>query len=179
MIFSNLIIVTVTGLAVFFDLRVRRIPNGLVLFGLGAGLILNLYRGSNEFSYSVIGFFAGIGILIVPFLLGWLGAGDVKYFAVIGAILGVKLLPRVLFYASVVSGVMAVGYVLVGHCRIGILKTAWTECKIAALTFGHVLPGSVSVRVSQGSHSLPWGVALSAGTILAYFVDREGYWAGF
>ncbi len=149
------------------------------MFGLGAGLILNSYRSPSEFSYSLIGFFFGIGILVVPFLFGWIGAGDVKYLGAIGAMLGVKLLPRVLFYASLVSGLMAVTLVLAGHCRISFSKRVWTECKIAALTCGRVLPDNVSVRVSQGGHSLPWGVALTVGTLLAYFVDHEGYWAGF
>ncbi len=179
MILFDLIILTVTGLSVFFDLRVRRIPNWLILFGLGAGLILNFHRNASEFSNSVVGFFIGIGIFIVPFLLGWMGAGDVKYSGMIGAILGVKLLPRVLFYASVVAGLMAIVSILVGRCRTSSLKTAWTECKITALTFGHLLPETVAMRVAQGGYSLPWGVALGAGTILAYFVDREGHWAGF
>jgi len=126
-----------------------------------------------------MGFFIGVGTFIVPFSLGWMGAGDVKYSGVIGALLGVKLLSRVLFYASVVAGIMAIGSVLVGRCRISVLKTAWTECKIAVLTFGHLLPETVTMRVSRGGYSLPWGVALGAGTILAYFVDRDGHWAGF
>jgi prepilin peptidase CpaA len=179
LILSNLIVVTVTSLAVFFDLRGRRIPNWLILFGLGAGLILNLYRGPGPFAYSVMGFFIGIGTLIVPFLLGWIGAGDVKYAGMIGAILGIRLLLRALFYASLVSGVLAVACVFIGNFRLGVLKTAWTECKTAVLTLGHVLPESVRTRLSHGGQSLPWGVALGAGTILAYFVDREGYWAGF
>ena len=179
MFLFDLIVVTVTSLSVFFDLRVRRIPNWLILFGLGAGLIVNFHRSPSGFSYSVMGFFIGVGTFIVPFSLGWMGAGDVKYSGVIGALLGVKLLPRVLFYASVVAGIMAIGSVLVCRCRISVLKTAWTECKIAALTFGHLLPETVTMRVSRGGYSLPWGVALGAGTILAYFVDREGRWAGF
>jgi prepilin peptidase CpaA len=179
LIVFDLIVVTVTSLSVFFDLRVRRIPNWLILFGLGAGLILNLYRGTSQFSYSAIGFFGGIGIFIIPFSLGWIGAGDVKYFGVIGALLGVKWLPRVLFYSAIAAGIIAIGAVLVGRCRLGFLKSAWIECKIAALSFGRILPETVNTRVSKGAYSLPWGVALSVGTILAYFVDPVGYWAGF
>jgi prepilin peptidase CpaA len=179
LILFDLIIVTVTSLAVFFDLRVRRIPNWLILFGLGAGLILNFHRGLSGLSYSVIGFFIGVGAFIVPFSLGWIGAGDVKYSGVIGAMLGIKLLPRVLFYASVAAGIMAIASVLVGRCQLGSFKTAWYESKIAVLSFGQVLPDAVNVRVSKGASSLPWGVALGAGTILAYFIDRQGYWAGF
>jgi prepilin peptidase CpaA len=140
LIVFDLILVVVTSLSVFFDLRVRRIPNWLILFGLGAGLILNLYRGTSEFSYSAIGFLGGIGIFIIPFSLGWIGAGDVKYFGVIGALLGVKWLPRVLFYSTMAAGIIAVGAVLVGRCRLGFSKAAWIECKIAALSLGRILP---------------------------------------
>ena len=179
MIVFDLVIVTVTSLTVFFDLRVRRIPNWLILFGLGAGLILNLYRGTSQFSYSAMGFLAGIGIFLVPFALGWLGAGDVKYCGVIGALLGVKWLPRILFYSAMAAGIIAIGAVLIGRCRRGFLKSAWIEYKIAALSFGRILPETVSMRVARGEYSLPWGVALSIGTMLAYFVDPVGYWAGF
>jgi prepilin peptidase CpaA len=175
----DLIIVAVTSLAVFFDLRVRRIPNWLILFGLGAGLILNLYGGTSQFIYSILGFFIGVGVFVVPFSLGWIGAGDVKYFGVIGAMLGMKWIPRVVFYSAVVAGIMALGAALIGHCRIGFLKTAWYECKIAVLSFGQILPEGVNVRVSEGAYSLPWGVALSLGTILAYFIDPAGQWVGF
>ena len=169
----------VTSLTVFFDLRVRRIPNWLVLFGLGAGLILNLYRGTSQFSYSAIGFFGGIGILFVPFALGWIGAGDVKYCGVIGALLGVRWLPRVLFYSVMAAGTIAIGAVLIGRYQRGFLKSAWSEWKIAALSFGEILPEPVTMRVAEGAFSLPWGVALSVGTILAYFADPQGYGAGF
>ncbi|MGH8545502.1 MAG: prepilin peptidase, partial [Gammaproteobacteria bacterium] len=85
----DLSIIIVTGLAVFFDLTVRRIPNWLILFGLTSALLLNAMHGLGPFTHSVLGFFAGIAVLIFPFALGWLGAGDVKYFAVVGAFLGV------------------------------------------------------------------------------------------
>jgi prepilin peptidase CpaA len=175
----DLVVVTVTSLSVFFDLRVRRIPNWLILFGLGSGLILNLYRGPSQFSYSAIGFLVAVGTFIIPFALGWIGAGDVKLCGVIGAMLGVKWLPRVLFYSALAAGIMAMGSVLVGRFRLGFFKSAWIECKIAALSFGRILPENVNMRVSKGAYSLPLGVALSVGTILAYFVDPVGHWAGF
>lgn len=177
--FFDFILITVAGLAAFFDLSVRKIPNWLILFGLGAGLILNLYGGISQFIYSILGFFIGIGVFVVPFLLGWMGAGDVKYFGVIGAMLGMNWLPRVVFYSTVVAGIMAIGAALLGNCRIGFFKTAWYECKIAVLSFGQILPEGVNVRVSKGAYSLPWGIALSLGTILAYFIDPAGQWAGF
>jgi prepilin peptidase CpaA len=175
----DLIIVAVTSLSVFFDLRVRRIPNWLILFGLVAGFILNVHQGPSRFYYSIIGFLVGVASLIVPFSLGWLGAGDVKYFGVIGAMLGLDLLPRVFFYSAAVAGAMAIMSVLMGRYNLNVLKSAWTEWKIAALSLGYIVPETVNMRVSNGAHALPWGVALGLGTILAHFVDRHGYWAGF
>ena len=133
----------------------------------------------SDFSYSAIGFLVGLGIFIIPFSLGWIGAGDVKLCGVIGAMLGVKWLPRVLLYSAMTAGMIALASVLVGRYRPGFVKSAWIECKIAALSFGRILPESVNMRVSKGAYSLPLGVALSFGTLLAYFVDPAGRWAGY
>ena len=100
-----------TVLSVFFDLTVRRIPNWIIAFGLAGGLLLNASQGFAQFSHSLLGFIGGIAVFIVPFALGWMGAGDVKYFGVVGALLGVEWLPRVLFYSILTAGVLAVAYV--------------------------------------------------------------------
>ncbi|HXV79548.1 MAG TPA: prepilin peptidase, partial [Candidatus Binatia bacterium] len=122
---------------------------------------------------------AGIAVFIVPFALGWMGAGDVKYFGVVGALLGVEWLPRVLFYSIVVAGVIAVGYVAIGHFNSGRFKDVWTDCKLAIISLGRVLPDSIGKRTAKGADSVPWGVAIGAGTIVAYYFDPTGRWAGF
>jgi hypothetical protein len=33
--------------------------------------------------------------------------------------------------------------------------------------------------LQAGAYSVPWGVAIGAGTIIAYYVDPLGRWAGF
>jgi len=163
----------------FFDVKQRRIPNWLILLGLVVGFSLNGSRGLNAFYLSLLGFVLGIGVFIIPFALGWLGAGDVKYLGVIGALLGPTLLPRVLWYSVVTAGSIAFLYFIIGRVNSGFLRTAWDDCWVALLTFGRVLPNSISARVSKGAHTVPWGVALGAGTILAYYVDSTGRWAGF
>ncbi len=59
-----------------------------------------------------LGIVVGIAVLILPFALGWIGAGDVKFFGVVGALLGVSWLPRVFFYSALVAGVIAIGYLV-------------------------------------------------------------------
>ena len=168
-----------TVLSVFFDLTVRRIPNWIIAFGLMDGFLLNGTQGLVPFTHSLLGFIVGIAVFIVPFALGWMGAGDVKYFAVVGALLGVGSLPRVLFYSILVAGVFAVGYAAIGHFNSEFFKDAWIDCKVAILSFGRVLPDSIGKRTAKGADSVPWGVAIGAGTIVAYYFDPTGRWAGF
>jgi Flp pilus assembly protein protease CpaA len=175
----DLSIFLVTVLSVFFDLTVRRIPNWIIAFGLAGGLLLNASQGFGQFSQSLLGFIGGIAVFIVPFALGWMGAGDVKYFGVVGALLGVGWLPRVLFYSIVAAGVLAVVCVAVGRFNSGWFQNAWTDCKLVLLSFGRVLPDSISKRTAKGADSVPWAVAIGAGTLVAYYVDPTGRWAGF
>jgi len=169
----------VTGLSVFFDLTVRRIPNCIIAFGLAGGLLLHASQGFAQFSQSLLGFIGGIAIFIIPFALGWMGAGDVKYFGVVGALLGVEWLPRVLFYSILVAGVLAVSCVAVRHLESRFLKDTWTDCKLIIFSFGRMLPDSIGKRTAKGADSVPWGVAIGAGTLVAYYFDSTGRWAGF
>jgi prepilin peptidase CpaA len=172
-------ILLVTFLSVFFDLAVRRIPNWIIAFGLLGGFLVHGTQGLGPFVYSLLGFIVGIAVFIVPFALGWMGAGDVKYFGVVGALLGVEWLPRVLFYSILSAGFFSVGYVAIGRFNSGFLKDAWTDCKLAILSLGRVLPESIGKRTAKGADSVPWGVAIGAGTLVAYYLDPTGQWAGF
>jgi len=178
-VLSDAVIIVVSGLSGFFDLSIRKIPNWLIALGLASGVILNAFQGSGSLNQSILGFIVGIAVLIVPFALGWIGAGDVKFFGVIGALLGVSLLPRVFFYSALVAGIIALGYLAFGLASLSRFKAFWMDIKTALLTFGHVLPDPVHVRTKASGGSVPWGVAFAAGTIIAYYADPTGRWAGF
>jgi prepilin peptidase CpaA len=152
----------VIGGAAFFDIKERRIPNWIILFALTVGLLLGAFQSSTQFIFSVTGFGAGILALTIPFALGWMGAGDVKFFAAVGALLGYKTLPRIFFYSCIVAGVLALIAMALGQIR--------------QISFKHLLN---STAVNSGRYSVPWGVAIGAGTIMAYYLDPSGTWAGF
>jgi prepilin peptidase CpaA len=177
--FLDPVIFFVSGLSVFFDLRIRRIPNWLIIVGLICGVVLNAFQGAGHLFQSIAGFAVGIGVLILPFAFGWVGAGDVKYFGVVGTLLGVSLLPRVFFYSALVAGLIAVGYLGFGLARISRFKQTWLDLKVAVLSMGQVLPDPVQKRTREHGDSVPWGVAFAAGTIIAYYLDPSGRWAGF
>jgi prepilin peptidase CpaA len=173
----NLTLVATIIAAGFFDIKERRIPNWVILLGLVAGLVLGSFQGSTQLLISVAGFVAGIAALLIPFAFGWMGAGDVKLFAAVGALLGYSWLPRVFFYSCVVAGGIALLALGLGYARQVSFKNTWTDCKFMFLTMRIGLPRSI--RVDSGAYSVPWGVAIGAGTIMAYYFDPTGTWAGF
>lgn len=140
--------------------------------------MLNALQGSSHLVQSIAGFAVGIAVLILPFAFGWMGAGDVKYFGVVGALLGASWLPRVFFYSALVAGLIAIGYLGLGLVRLSRFKQSWLDIKVAILSMGQVLPKPVQ-RTREHGDSVPWGVAFAAGTIIAYYVDPNGQWAGF
>lgn len=168
-----------SGLSAFFDYKIRRIPNWLIAAGLFCGVTLNAIQGASFLFASIAGFLVGIAVLLLPFALGWIGAGDVKYFGVVGSLLGISWLPRVFFYSALVAGVIAVGYLAAGLASFTRFKAFWVDIKNAVFSLGQVLPDPVYVRSHEGGGSVPWGVAFAAGTIIAYYVDPSGQWAGF
>jgi prepilin peptidase CpaA len=171
-------ILLISGLSAFFDLKIRKIPNWLIASGLLCGVVVNALEGYTFLFASVSGFLVGVGVLVFPFAMGWIGAGDVKFFGVVGALVGISLLPRVFFYSALVAGVIAIAYLAAGLASTSCLKALWVDLKSTFLTLGRVLPEPVHVS-SRGKGSVPWGVAFAAGTMIAYYLDSTGQWAGF
>lgn len=76
------------GLAVAWDVWQRRIPNGLVLVYGTLGLGLAAAGGLQGLGRAAAGASEGLALLCIPFALGFVGGGDAKFFAAVGAYLG-------------------------------------------------------------------------------------------
>lgn len=104
---------------VYNDLRHRRVPNALIVFGfaaqllwLSAGLLVPGWAYPPRWSgwlMALLGFLAA-----VPFLPLWsrrlMGAGDIKAIAVLGLLLGLPPLLAILVLASLLAGLHALLY---------------------------------------------------------------------
>lgn len=85
-------VVVATLAAASTDVRSRRIPNWLTVPIFVLGLLYHtLVGGLAGLGNSLAGFAVGLGLLLVPWLLGGGGAGDVKLMAAVGAWFGPKL----------------------------------------------------------------------------------------
>lgn len=113
-------VVIFTLVALVCDLRTRRLPNWLTVPGLAAGLGYHFVTGGwHGLLLSIAGFATGFSILLVLWLMGGSGAGDVKLMGALGAWLG-ALMTVYVFVASVVFvGVLAMGTMMVQTFRRG------------------------------------------------------------
>ena len=75
----------------FTDLKSHRIPNFLTLPGMMLALTLYSFASGFEgFLFSLTGVAVGIGIFLIPYLSGGMGAGDAKLMGAVGGFLGAK-----------------------------------------------------------------------------------------
>ncbi len=149
------LLVPVAAAGSYFDLRYRRIPNWLTAAGVVAGLAVNAAGG--RLWPAVGGMLAGFVVLLVPYLFGGLGAGDVKLLTAFGAILG----------PSVLRGTV-IGVILGG---LGALWLIAREGKLLSLARGTLafLAGGTVPRPHVRS-TLPYAVFLSAGMVIGGFI---------
>ncbi|HHY11420.1 MAG TPA: prepilin peptidase [Firmicutes bacterium] len=99
---------TGTGLCAMYDLRTGRIPNKITFSCILAGIVINTWsHGFAGMRDSLHGFAVGILLLIIPFALGGMGAGDVKMLAAVGAINGSRFVFHVFLYGAVAGGVLS------------------------------------------------------------------------
>src|SRR5207237_1849594 len=92
-IINSVLLIPLAVVITYYDARYRRIPNPFVLATLIAGLSINALA---DHWHRVVGSLEGcalaFALMFVMLVFGATGAGDVKFFASIGAVLGVRLL---------------------------------------------------------------------------------------
>lgn len=150
------------------DVKTRRIPNYLTLGGALAGLVFQaLSYGWWGLQDGLLGLILGFSLLIIPYILGGMGAGDVKALAALGAWLGPAKTFQLFLYMALAGGVLALAVLLWKGLLWGKLRQLWTYAVNLVLCrpFGLERPPSPALP-TQG---IPYGVAMALG-MLALFV---------
>ena len=177
----------VLAVAMFTDLRTRRIPNWLVFPFLLAGIVVSPWRhdwGGNSQSKSIgwhgLGQFGwhglgqsfaglGLGLLIFGFFfwLGGMGGGDVKLCAAIGAWIGPMQMFWALFYTSLAGGVMVLCWIAYRKVlRVLFLKAGDQIFHRKRNELNRKPEASLADLLKR---KMPYEPAIAVGTLMSFF----------
>ncbi|MGM0501112.1 MAG: A24 family peptidase [Bacillota bacterium] len=152
----DLILGLILVIPLYLDLKKGIIPNWFILLLTSAGLIINLYlRGLSGLLYSISGFGLGLFLFLLPFILGGLGAGDVKLVAAIGAVKGARFIFLDVLIIAVIGGLLAV-LKLIRENNLGKITDLINK-------FIYRLPLD-DLSQKKSSNVFPYGVAIVIGT---------------
>ena len=91
------------------DLRTRRVPNPLTMGIAAIGLTFAATRLSDlTIAAAALGFSVGLGLMLLPYLFGAMGGGDLKLFAALGTFLGPRPTLQAFLYTLLAGGILAV-----------------------------------------------------------------------
>ncbi len=99
----------------FIDLKTQEIPDGLVLFGLIAGILFTfLFNFQSSILSGLIGFVLGGGLFLLIAIAskGGMGGGDIKLMAVLGLWLGWQGILVISLFSFLIGAVISVTLLL-------------------------------------------------------------------
>ncbi len=162
--------------AAVIDLRVQKIPNLLTYPAMAVALgCHSALHGWDGLLFSAGGLVVGMAIFFVPYLMGWMGAGDAKLMGAAGAALGIKGVIIASLLTAVIGGVYAIVLLLIWrrYCAGMIARWAMT-LKTFALT-AQFVPVPVPEGEDERKPRLCYGVAIALGTMLYVLLEMGGY----
>jgi leader peptidase (prepilin peptidase)/N-methyltransferase len=148
---SALVVIT------FIDLEHQIIPDEISLSGIVTGFALSFVLNGHTWLNSLFGILLGGGsLLLVAYVYHWLtgkegmGGGDIKLLAMMGAFLGWKAVPFIIFASSLIGS-------LVG---ISIMMFQKKDSKLA-IPFGPYLAFGAVLYIFYGKPLIQWYLGLS------------------
>ncbi len=147
----------------YTDWRFLRIPNAFTYPAMLVGVLFGVIEGipGDLFAHGLVDHVAALILAFAisyPFYAaGGLKAGDAKLLMAIGALRGINFLLFAAVYGALIGGVLAVGFILRR-------KLARPAAGAAPNTLAGIMKSSI-----------PYGVALGIGGLLALALEAAGY----
>jgi prepilin peptidase CpaA len=123
---AQIAVLTTAVLACIWDLRTRRIPNALTFGAAAAAFVFHFSTGgTSALAFGVSGWLVGTALLFALFVLGGMGAGDLKLLGALGAWLGPADALWLVLFSGMAGGVMALVVGMVNGCLAKSWSNVW------------------------------------------------------
>jgi len=154
--------------AVASDVRFHRIPNRLTLPALLGALLASSWVGATSSPLeAAMGAALGFALLVGPYALGGMGAGDVKALMVLGAWIGPKALLGATAWAVIAGGVFGL-VMLTLRGEFGAFARRWGRMLLNMLMLRRVAyepPAAGSIAAG----GIPFAAAIAIGVAAQWY----------
>jgi len=146
------------------DLRFRKIPNLLTYPMIALSLIYyGATGGLKGLAFSTAGLAVGMAVLMIFYLAGGMGAGDVKLMGAVGAALGPRAAFEAFLVTAIVGGIYSVCLIVVRRGQGGARVGRWISMVRLLATTGVLI--DVPGQEHDEEPRLSYGVAIAFGTL--------------
>jgi len=171
-----LLAIALSALVVLSDVYARRVPNKWLVVTLSVAILASLLQwaiGDKAAAWpSLPGFATGLVVMLPFYAIRWMGAGDVKFLATLGFLLGVRALLPIWIIGCLMTGVHAVCVLLFRLPRIAYAP--------GVSTMRHHLHASPlwrrSLHARQGRVGLPHAAYLGIAAIVTVLTPELLHW---
>jgi len=181
--FAFFVTAVVALVAALIDLRRFRVPNVLTFPLCISGLVFHaVVNGLSGLQHSAAGIAVGLVTLLLFYVLGVMGAGDVKLLAAIGAWIGAPHIVYVFGVAGIVAGIHSL-VVLAWQRRLHEIPAMFQVAMIQMLTLGRHLARTDSATVpstvqrpDRHRYVMPFAAMIAIGVLLVAFREFGSQW---
>ncbi|WP_349409451.1 prepilin peptidase [Pseudalkalibacillus sp. SCS-8] len=160
----NVILLIVLAICVITDLKSRLIYNKVIFPALLLSILLHIFfDGLSGLGFSLLGFLVGFSILLIPYFLGGMGAGDVKLLALIGAAKGPMFVLHTSIYMALIGGVLALFILIFSGGAFKRFKY-YVYCLFVRKN-GVYVPFALTKESMKKTY--PYGVAIAGGAVIS------------
>ncbi len=154
------------GIAICLDMRWNRIPNWLTVPACLTGILYHVWSNglAEGLLFSLQGLVTGFAILLIPFLLGGMGGGDVKLLAALGSWIGTSGVFNLFLYGALAGGIIAL--IIVAK------RSGFKGIKNVVLGIFLDFIARHKPQIDKKNRGLPYSIPLAAGYATYVLIGR-------
>ena len=172
--FQIIFLFTLLISAAVIDFRIQKIPNMIVYPSMLIALISNWFlNGMGGLLFSAGGIAIGTALLIIPYLMGGMGAGDAKLMGAIGGFLGAKGVLYAFVLTAVAGGIYALIMIVVCRAKFQGFSRRLLNTFISFLLTRQYVPDTQ--EIVDNRPKLCYGLPIAIGTGVFIVLETIGY----
>ena len=172
-LFPAVIVLLASIVAAFTDVWKFKVYNILTIPLLVSGLLYNgVVGGWMGLANSILGLSFGFVILLLFYLIGGMGAGDVKLMAAIGAWLGMPLIFYVFIASAIAGGIYAILLMIFTSGVQDMMTNMYIMLHRMKIFSRHLIPDTrIETEVKRGDRRrrlIPFAMVVSFGVLATF-----------